>query len=129
MAAHFLRKGARTFTENRRKCARTFTKNRRKCARTFTKNRRKCARTFTENRRKCARTFTENRRKGNRLMCPAQPGHGGKRRDSPEGRVSSAITKLMQMIDHEPSNLNETQYSYITFGTLDCLGACLAMAV
>ena len=79
--------------------------------------------------RKGARTFTENRRKGNRLMCPAQPGHGGKRRDSPEGRVSSAITKLMQMIDHEPSNLNETQYSYITFGTLDCLGACLAMAV
>ena len=64
-----------------------------------------------------------------RLTCPAQPGHGGKRRDSSKGRVSSAITKLMQMIDHEPSNLNETQYSYITFGTLDCLGACLAMAV
>ena len=25
-----------------------------------------------------------------RLTCPAQPGHGGKRRDSPEERVSSA---------------------------------------
>ena len=79
------------------------------------------------------RTFTKNRRKGsgggNRLTCPAQPGHGGKRRDSSKGRVSSAITKLMQMIDHEPSDLNETQYSDITFGTLDCLWACLAMAV
>ena len=85
-------------------------------------------RTFTKNRRKGARTFTRNRRKGsgggNRLTCPAQPGHGGKRRDSSKGRVSSAITKLMQMIDHEPSDLNETQYSDITFGTLDCLWAC-----
>ena len=60
-----------------------------------------------------------------RLTCPAQPGHGGKRRDSPEGRVSSVITKLMQVIDHEPRNLIETQYSYITLGTLDWLGACL----
>ena len=44
-----------------------------------------------------------------RLTCTAQPGHGGKRSDSPEGRVPSAITEILQVIDHEPTNLNETQ--------------------
>ena len=58
-----------------------------------------------------------------RLTCTAQPGHGGKRRDSPEERVSSAITDLMQVIDHKPNNLIETQYYDITFGTLEWLGA------
>ena len=58
-----------------------------------------------------------------RLTCPAQPGHGGKRRDSPEERVSSAITDLMQVIDHNPDNQIETQYYDITFGTLEWLGA------
>ena len=43
------------------------------------------------------------------LTCTAQPGHGGKRSDSPEGRVPSAITEILQVIDHEPTNLNETQ--------------------
>ena len=57
------------------------------------------------------------------LTCTAQPGHGGKRRDSPEERVSSAITDLMQVIDHKPNNLIETQYYDITFGTLEWLGA------
>ena len=57
-----------------------------------------------------------------RLTCTAQPGHGGKRRDSPEERVSSAITDLMQMIDHKPNNQIETQYSDIIFGTLEWLG-------
>ena len=58
-----------------------------------------------------------------RLTCTAQPGHGGKRRDSPEERVSSAITNLMQVIDHKPSYLIETQYYDITFGTLQWLVA------
>ena len=62
-------------------------------------------------------------RGSDRLTCTAQPGHGGKRRDSPEERVSSAITDLMQVIDHKPNNLIETQYSNITFGTLEWLGA------
>ena len=31
--------------------------------------------------------------RGDRFTCPAQPGHGGKRRDSPKGRVSSAKMK------------------------------------
>ena len=30
-----------------------------------------------------------------RLTCPAQPGHGVKRRDSSEERVSSAIFQLL----------------------------------
>ena len=46
-----------------------------------------------------------------RLTCPAQPGHGGKRSGSPEGRVTSAKTEPMQVIDHEPNYLNETQYN------------------
>ena len=58
-----------------------------------------------------------------RLTCTAQPGHGGKRRDSSEERVSSAITELIQVIDHKPNYLIETQYSNITFGTLEWLGA------
>ena len=58
-----------------------------------------------------------------RLTCTAQPGHGGKRRDSPEERVSSAITDLNQVIDHKSNYLIETQYSDITFGTLEWLGA------
>ena len=58
-----------------------------------------------------------------RLTCTAQPGHGGKRRDSPEERVSSAIIELMHLIDHKPKYLIETQYSDITFGTLEWLGA------
>ncbi len=58
-----------------------------------------------------------------RLTCTAQPGHGGKRRDSPEERVSSVITNLMQVIDHKPSYLIETQYYDITFGILEWLGA------
>ena len=58
-----------------------------------------------------------------RLTCPAQPGHGGKRRDSPEERVSSAIIKSLQVIDHKPNNLIETQYFDIKFGTLEWLGA------
>ena len=65
-----------------------------------------------------------------RLTCPAQPGHGGKRRDSPEGRVSSVKTKLIPGIDHERSDLKETKYSYITLWTLEWLGAamkCLAL--
>ena len=56
--------------------------------------------------------------------------HGGKRRDSPEGRVSSVITKFIQGIDHEPNYLIETQHSNITLGTLEWLGAamkCLAL--
>ena len=57
-----------------------------------------------------------------RLTCTAQPGHGGKRRDSPEEGVSSAITDLMQVIDHKPNNQIETQYSDIIFGTLEWLG-------
>ena len=89
-------------------------------------------RTFTKNRRKGARTFTRNRRKGsgggNRLTCPAQPGHGGKRRDSSKGRVSSATTEFIQVIDHIPNYLIETQYSDITFGTLEWLGATSTLA-
>ena len=57
------------------------------------------------------------------LTCPAQPGHGGKRRDSSEERVSSAIIEFMQEIDHKPKNLNETQYSDIRFGPLEWHGA------
>ena len=56
-------------------------------------------------------------------LCTVHPGHSGKRRDSPEERVSSAITDLMQVIDHKPNNLIETQYYDITFGTLEWLGA------
>ena len=72
---------------------------------------------------------TPSRAGHDRLTCPAQPGHGGKRRDSPEGRVSSVMTKFIQGIDHEPTYLNETQQSNITLGTLEWLGApmkCLA---
>ena len=61
-----------------------------------------------------------------RLTCTAQPGHGGKRRDSPEERVSSAITDLNQVIDHKSNYLIETQYSDITFGTLEWLGQLAA---
>ena len=32
-----------------------------------------------------------------------------KRSDSPRGRVTSAITEILQVIDHELNNLNETQ--------------------
>ena len=73
---------------------------------------------------------TPSRAGYDRLTCPAQPGHGGKRRDSPKGRVSSVITKFIQGIDHEPSYLNETHHSNITLGTLELLGAamkCFAM--
>ena len=76
-----------------------------------------------------SKTAQSHRREGgyskgsDRLTCTAQPGHGGKRRDSPEERVSSAIIDLMQVIDHKPNNLIETQYSKITFGTLEWLGA------
>ena len=75
------------------------------------------------------KTAQSHRREGgyskgsDRLTCTAQPGHGGKRRDSPEERVSSAIIDLMQVIDHKPNNLIETQYSKITFGTLEWLWA------
>ena len=57
-----------------------------------------------------------------RLTCTAQPVHGGKRRDSPEEGVPSAIINLMQVIDHKPNNQIETQYSDIIFGTLEWLG-------
>ena len=73
---------------------------------------------------------TPSRAGHDRLTCPAQPGHGGKRRDSPEGRVSSVRTKIIQGIDHEPNYLIETQHSNITLGTLEWLGAamkCLAL--
>ena len=56
-----------------------------------------------------------------RLTCTAQPGHGGKRSGSPEGRVTSAKTEPMQVIDHEPNYLNEIQYN-ITQGTREWLG-------
>ena len=42
-----------------------------------------------------------------RLTCPAQPGHGGKRSDSPERGITSAVTKLTQAIDHNRNNLIE----------------------
>ena len=78
-------------------------------------------------------TLTGGCSKGSsRLTCTAQPGHGGKRRDSSEERVSSAIIEFMHEIDHKPNNLNETQYFDIKFGTLEWLGAamkCLAMDV
>ena len=108
--AHFLRKGGAF--------SRPLPKIRESASRTFTKNRRK----GVIGRRGRAEGCSEG---SDRLTCPAQPVHGGKRRDSPEGRVSSVITKLMQVIDHEPRNLIETQDSYITLGTLDWLGACL----
>ena len=56
-------------------------------------------------------------------MCTAQPGHGGKRRDSPKERVSSAITEFMHVIDHKPNDLNEIKDSDITFETFEWLGA------
>ena len=60
-----------------------------------------------------------------RLTCTAQRStvHGGKRRDSSEERVSSAITEFIQVIDHKPKYLIETQYYDITLGTLEWLGA------
>ena len=68
--------------------------------------------------------FPQKLEKGrNRLTCPAQPGHGGKRRDSRKERVSSAITKLMHVIDHNPNDLIEIKYFDITFETLEWLGA------
>ena len=76
-----------------------------------------------------SKTAQSHRREGgyskgsDRLTCTAQPGHGGKRRDSSEERVSSAIIELMHLIDHKPNYLIETQYSDITFGTLEWLGA------
>ena len=67
----------------------------------------------------CNDNFSTPSRAGHdRLTCPAQPGHGGKRRDSPEGRISSAITDLIQGIDHEPTNLNETQHSQHYIGNI-----------
>ena len=42
-----------------------------------------------------------------RLTCPAQPGHGGKRSDSPERGITSAVTELTQAIDHNRNNLIE----------------------
>ena len=42
-----------------------------------------------------------------RLTCTAQPGHGGKRSESPKGGLTSAVTELMQAIDHDQSNLIE----------------------
>ena len=101
-------------------------------------NARSGVRPVAGNARSGVRPFAENARPGvidrrggiggyskgsDRLTCPAQPGHGGKRRDSPEERVSSAITDLMQVIDHNPDNQIETQYYDITFGTLEWLGA------
>ena len=81
-----------------------------------------------------SKTAQSHRREGgyskgsDRLTCTAQPGHGGKRRDSSEERVSSATTEFIQVIDHKPNYLIETQYSDITFGTLEWLGATSTLA-
>ena len=69
------------------------------------------------------RAYALSRKGRDRLTCTAQPGHGGKRRDSPKERVSSAITEFMHVIDHKQNDLNEIKDSDITFETLEWLGA------
>ena len=114
----FDRPSGRSFTKKFLPSGRSFTKNFLPSGRSFTK---KCLPSVQQEKH-----LTGGCSKGSdRLTCPAQPGHGGKRRDSPEERVSSAITDLMQMIDHKPNNQIETQYFDITFGTLEWLGAAM----
>ena len=112
----FDRPSVRSFAKKCLPSGRSFTKKYLPSVRSFTK---KCLPSVQQEKH-----LTGGYSKGrNRLTCTAQPGHGSKRRDSPEERVSSAIIDLMQVIDHKPNNLIETQYSKITFGTLEWLGA------
>ena len=116
MRPRFDRPSVRAFTKKCLPSVRAFTEKCLPSVRAFTK---KCLPSVQQEKH-----LTGGYSKGSdRLTCTAQPGHGGKRRDSPEERVSSAITDLMQVIDHKPNNQIETQYYDITFGTLEWLGA------
>ena len=116
MRPRFDRPSVRSFAKKCLPSVRSFTKKYLPSVRSFTK---KCLPSVQQEKH-----LTGGYSKGsNRLTCTAQPGHGSKRRDSPEERVSSATIDLMQVIDYKPNNQIETQYSDITLGTLEWFGA------